>query len=116
MAHERLRRNNVVGQHLIDGDARPRGRCGRVDDSLAMGQERSAREIDRQRVKAARGSGGFRRFDCGGARCGDHLKAGLGQPAGNVAPQKATRSGDQHPHGRSAHGGENLRHRNPVRR
>jgi hypothetical protein len=87
-----------------------------MSDSVARGQERSARKIDGEGVKAARGSGGFRRLDGGGAGGRDYLEAGLGQPARGMASEKAARSGDQHAHGRSAHGSENFRHRDAVRR
>ena len=114
MTHQCPSGDHVVAQHLVDADVRPSGSRCRVDDSVAVRQQRSAREIDGEGVKAARGSGGFRRLDRGvGGRC-DHFEASLGQSASNVAAEKAARSGDQHAHRRSAHGGEKLRHRGAV--
>jgi hypothetical protein len=60
-----------------------------MDDSIGVGQERSAREIDGKGVKTAACRSGFRRLNRGVPRRCDHVEAGLGQPARNMAPEKA---------------------------
>jgi hypothetical protein len=50
-------------------------------------------------MKSARRRGRCRRLDGRGAGRGNDVEAGFGQPAGNVATEKAARAGDQHAHG-----------------